>query len=150
MKLDDLDIEIMKILQVDGRKSFREISDILDKPESTIRARYNQLIKNNVLRIVAIPDPESVGLNIMAIIGLKVKLKHLQEAAEKVAQFSEVRFIAFSSGIHDLILEVYVESNDHLVEFLAEKLSKIDGITESNTSIELKLYKDSYDWLAHR
>lgn len=64
--------------------------------------------------------------------------------------YSEVRFIAFSSAIHDLILDAYTESNDHFVKFLVEKLSKVDGITESNTSIEFKLYKDSYDWLAHR
>ncbi len=43
--------------------------------------------------------------------------------------YSEVKFIAFSSTIHDLILEIYIESNDHFVKFLVEKLSKVDGIT---------------------
>jgi Lrp/AsnC family transcriptional regulator for asnA, asnC and gidA len=147
MNIDNLDLEIMKILQIDGRKSFRDIASILNKPESTIRSRYNQLIDNKALKVVAIPEPKVVGLDTMVIICLKMELVYLQTAAEKISKFKEVRFVACTSGGYDLILQVYMKSNDELVDFITNKLSKIDGIKEYNFSIELKLFKSTYDWL---
>jgi len=147
VNIDNLDLEIMKILQIDGRKSFRDIASILNKPESTIRSRYNQLIENRVLRVVAMPDPKVVGLDTMVIICLKMELIHLQEAAEKISMFKGVRFVACTSGGYDLILQVYMKSNDELINFMTNKLSKIEGIKEYNFSIELKLFKSTYDWL---
>ncbi|HYE82492.1 MAG TPA: Lrp/AsnC family transcriptional regulator [Clostridia bacterium] len=147
MKLDSLDIDIMRILQTDGRKSFREISLMLDKPESTIRARYNQLVENKVLRVVAIPDPKQVNLDTMAIIALKMDLRYLDKAAKAIAEFEDVRYIAYTSGTYDLIIEAYMRSNDDLINFMTNSLSGIEGIKECDLSIELKLYKDAYDWL---
>lgn len=145
--MDILDLDIMKILQEDGRKSFREIATMLNKPESTIRLRYNQLIENKLLRVVAIPDPKEVGFGTMAIICLKMDLKYLKEAAEKIASFREVRFIACTSGKYDLIIEVYMKYNEDLINFLSNELSRINGLKVCDVSIELKLFKDTYEWM---
>lgn len=147
MNIDNLDLEIMKTLQIDGRKSFRDIASILNKPESTIRSRYNQLIEDRALRVVAIPDPKVVGLDTMVIICLKMELIHLQDAAEKISKFKGVRFVACTTGVYDLILQVYMKSNDEFINFMTNKLSTIDGIKEYSSSIELKLFKSTYDWL---
>ncbi|AEM77735.1 Lrp/AsnC family transcriptional regulator [Thermoanaerobacter wiegelii] len=147
MKLDELDFEIMRILQTDGRKSFREIAHILGKPESTIRLRYNQLVANNILRVVAIPDPKQVGFEVMAILCLKVDVVYLQEVAETLAKVEEVRFIAYTSGRYDLIVEIYMKSNDDLIKFMTGFLPQIKGIKECDLSIELKLFKDTYNWM---
>ncbi|SHE30863.1 Lrp/AsnC family transcriptional regulator, regulator for asnA, asnC and gidA [Thermoanaerobacter uzonensis DSM 18761] len=147
MKFDELDFEIMRILQTDGRKSFREISNELGKPESTVRLRYNQLVANNILRVVAIPDPKQVGFEVMAILCLKVDLVYLQEVAEALAKVKEVRFIAYTAGRYDLIVEIYMKSNDDLIKFMTEDLAKMKGIKECDLSIELKLFKDTYNWM---
>ncbi|EMT39242.1 Lrp/AsnC family transcriptional regulator [Thermoanaerobacter thermohydrosulfuricus] len=147
MKFDELDFEIMRILQTDGRKSFREIAALLKKPESTVRLRYNQLVANNILRVVAIPDPKQVGFEVMAILCLKVDLVYLQEVAEALAKVKEVRFIAYTAGRYDLIVEIYMKSNDDLIKFMTEDLAKMKGIKECDLSIELKLFKDTYNWM---
>ncbi|MGB9678872.1 MAG: Lrp/AsnC family transcriptional regulator [Thermoanaerobacteraceae bacterium] len=147
MKFDELDFEIMRILQTDGRKSFREISNELGKPESTVRLRYNQLVANNILRVVAIPDPKQVGFEVMAILCLKVDLVYLQEVAEALAKVKEVRFIAYTAGRYDLIVEIYMKSNVDLIKFMTEDLAKMKGIKECDLSIELKLFKDTYNWM---
>ena len=84
----------------------------------------------------------------MAIICLKMDLRYLKEAAESIAKFKEVRFIACTSGRYDLIIEVYMKSNEDLISFMSNELSKIDGIKECDMSIELKLFKDTYEWMS--
>ena len=149
MKFDQLDLDIIRLLQIDGRMSFREIGEKLDKPESTIRKRYNVMNENNCLKIVATTNPEQLGFGTMAIIDLKVEPKLLNSVAEQIAAFKEVRFIAYMAGRFDLLVEVYTISNEHLMDFISHSLSQIDGIRECNLSIEMKLYKESFDWLHH-
>lgn len=149
MNIDSLDLDIMKILQLDGRKTFREIAAILNKPESTVRLRYNQLVENKLLKVVAIPDLHVTGQSVMAIVCLKMDLTYLQEAAKTILKMDEVRFVACTSGKYDLILEVFMKSNEDLINFMTNSLSKIKGIKECDLSVELKLFKDSYDWLSN-
>lgn len=147
MSIDELDLDIMKILQIDGRKSFREIASKLNKPESTIRSRYNQLVENGVLRVVAISEPSLIGLDTMVIICLKMELTCLQSAAERISNFEEIRFVACTSGKYDLILQAFLKSNEELVNFMTNKLSKIEGIKGCDLSIQLKVFKKTYNWL---
>lgn len=147
MKYDQLDIDIIKLLQIDGRMSFKEIGERLDKPESTIRKRYNTLKDNGCLKIVATTNPQQLGFGVMAIIDLKVEPRHLENVAQRISEFKEVRFISYMAGKFDLLLEVYTVSNEHLMDFINGSLSKLEGIRECNLSIEMKLYKESFDWL---
>ncbi|MDD2482592.1 MAG: Lrp/AsnC family transcriptional regulator [Lutispora sp.] len=144
---DKLDIEIMKLLQKDGRMSFRELGKELDRPESTIRARYNNLVEKGILRIVAIATPNLIGLNIMAMVFIKVAIENFDDAVKTIREFSEVRFIAYTSGVYDLIVELYVKDTEEIVDFMTNKLSKVPGIKEYDLSFELKLFKDSYEWV---
>ncbi len=146
-RIDQLDMDIMRILQEDGRKSFKDIGSILDKPESTIRSRYNNLIEKKVLRIVAIANPHDIGLNIMGLLFLKVDLQSFEKTARTIGEFPEVRFIAYTTGVYDLVVEIYVKNYEELIDFMTKKLSEITGIRGYDLSLELKLLKDSYQWL---
>ena len=41
--IDPIDIKILEELKKDGRKSFKEISDIIEKTEATVRRRVNKM-----------------------------------------------------------------------------------------------------------
>ena len=147
LELDKVDNEIIKLLQSDGRKPYTEIAEKLKISEGTVRTRVAKLLVKKVIEIVAHTNPDKVGLHTQAIIGLETQLGHQDQVAKALLRYKEVRFVSVVSGTFDLIIQVYVSSNEELVEFINNKLSKVDGIMKADVSIELKGYKDSFKYI---
>ena len=57
-----------------------------------------------------------------------------------------MRYAALSTGNYDLVVEVVVSSNDELLTFLVDKLSEIPGISNTGTSVVLKVAKEDLAW----
>jgi Lrp/AsnC family transcriptional regulator, regulator for asnA, asnC and gidA len=55
--MDALDFGIVRELQDDGRRAFREIARNLSVPEATVRTRVKRLQDQGVLQILAFTDP---------------------------------------------------------------------------------------------
>jgi Lrp/AsnC family transcriptional regulator for asnA, asnC and gidA len=142
--LDEIDIKIIAILQQDGRLALAKIAEQLNVSPGMIRARYNRLINMGVLRIVAITNPLQMGFNTMALIGIKTKSDRLMEVAEKIARLEEVVYLIIVSGTYDVIAEVVCRDQQHLLQFLSDRLYKIDGVRESESFIHLKIMKEVY------
>ena len=144
--IDNLDREIIAILQKDGRIPYLEIARQLGTPESTVRRRAERLVKEGVIRIAAVANPFKVGLPIVVLIGVDVELQSLKEVADHLAAIPEVRYVGYSTGAHDLIIEALFPSNETLYLFLTEKLAQVKGIHKTETSIQLHIAKRSYEW----
>ncbi|RXT14036.1 Lrp/AsnC family transcriptional regulator [Ammoniphilus sp. CFH 90114] len=146
-KLDRLDFEILQLLQEDGRRSYTEMAQLLEVSEGTIRARINKMQEEEVFEFIIHTNPNKVGLNVQAIIGIKTQLGLQERVAVQLRDFPSVRFIGAFSGRNDLIIQAYFRSNDELVLFVNHDLSKIEGIISADVSIELKQYKDSFSFI---
>lgn len=143
---DATDRRIIALLQQDGRMSNTAIAHRLGLAEATVRRRISRLIDTGTVRIVAVPSPETVGLTLSAIISLRCDLGRLHEVAETIAEFIETRYLGYSTGASDLIIEAFFTSHAHLLDFLTTKLASIDGVTRSETAIILKVAKFSFEW----
>jgi DNA-binding Lrp family transcriptional regulator len=55
--------------------------------------------------------------------------------------------VAVTTGTFDLIVEVVLPDNDMLHDFLIERLAAVPGVTRTDTSMLLKIHKQSYTWL---
>ncbi|MDI9442351.1 MAG: Lrp/AsnC family transcriptional regulator [Firmicutes bacterium] len=139
--LDDFDRAIINLLQEDGRMPFLTIANELGLAEGTIRRRVARLLDEGLLRIVGVADPFKVGLNTVAVVGMKVDRARIEEIAEQLKSLSEVRYVALATGNYDLVIEVVVPSNDELLTFLIDTLRDIEGINNTGTSIVLKVAK---------
>jgi Lrp/AsnC family transcriptional regulator for asnA, asnC and gidA len=144
--LDDLDKAIIKALQLDGRRPYAQIGRELKVPEATVRQRAERLISRGVVQVVGVTDPLAMGFGQPAFIGLHVDAARLEEIADKVASLDEVTYVVITAGRFDIICEVVCEDNEHLLRVLAERLAKIDGITGTETMVELRFVKESYRW----
>jgi len=71
LSLDDLDLEIIDQLRVDGRRSFAEIGRRIGYSEPTIRQRYNRLVSLGVIYVSGMYDETKIG-GIEAHIGIRV------------------------------------------------------------------------------
>ncbi|HHY10885.1 MAG TPA: Lrp/AsnC family transcriptional regulator [Firmicutes bacterium] len=144
--LDELDREIIRLLQTDGRMPFLTIAKELGLAEGTVRRRVAKLLDEGLIRIVGIPDPFKVGLNTVAVVGMKVERAKIDEIAKKLSRLPEVRYVALSTGNYDLVVEVVVANNDELLTFLVETLGGVSGVNNTGTSIVLKVAKQDLAW----
>lgn len=142
--LDEIDHQIITILQQDGRVPFAQIAEQLNVSAGMIRLRYNRLAEMGVLRVVAITNPLRMGYQTMAMIGIKADGKNLLEIADKIAALDEVIYLIVVSGAYDILAEIVCRDQKHLLQFITERLYKIDGVRESESFMHLKIVKEVY------
>lgn len=139
--LDELDFAILSFLQKDGRMSFTVIAQKLKVSIGTVRTRFNKLIEDGTINIIGRVNPDKVGFRSYAHIAVFVRPATLKDKiAKQIAKMPEVSFLAMTSGDYDLEVDVMCRDNEHLVDFV-NKLSSIEGIHQTKTTIYFKVYK---------
>ena len=141
---DEIDLQIIRILNEDGRASFAHIAETLGVSPGMIRQRYNRLVEEGVVQVVAITNSMQMGLTTMAQIGVKVDVNRMQEIADQIADFEEVIYLVLLTGSYDLFVEVICRDREHLLDFLTNKLHSVEGVREAETFIYLKIAKEVY------
>jgi Lrp/AsnC family transcriptional regulator for asnA, asnC and gidA len=142
--LDKTDLQILDILRKDGRAPFAEIASQLKVSPGMIRQRYNRLIKQGYLKVVAITNPVHRGLKTMALIGVRTDGNQMLKVAEKISKLKEVVYLVVVSGRYDIMIEVFCRDHEDLLDFITEKLYGIEGVRETETFMHLKIVKEIY------
>lgn len=145
-KIDEIDLQIIQILNDDGRTPFTQIAESLGVSPGMIRQRYHRLAEEGILQVVAVTNPLLMGFTTMALIGIKVEGSRLNEVVDKIADFEEVVYMVLLTGSYDLSVEVVCRDNDHLLNFLKEKLHSVEGIRDTETFVYLEIVKEIYTW----
>jgi Lrp/AsnC family transcriptional regulator, regulator for asnA, asnC and gidA len=141
---DEIDLQIINALRIDGRVAFSQIAEQLNVSPGMIRLRYNRLVDQGYVKVVAITNPLRMGFKTMALIGIRVDGSKLLDVAEKVSKLDEVIYLVVASGRFDIFAEVVCRDHEHLLSFITEKLSTIDGVRDSESFIHLKIVKEIY------
>jgi Lrp/AsnC family transcriptional regulator for asnA, asnC and gidA len=143
---DDLDRQIIALLQQDGRRPNTEIAGRLGVTETTVRKRITRLVSQNLIKVVAVPSPEVMGMTMSAIVGITVEMDAHQRVAAALEALPQARYVGYSTGPYDLIIEVFFRSHEELLQLLSAKLARIPGIVKTDTSVILKVTKFAYEW----
>jgi Lrp/AsnC family transcriptional regulator, regulator for asnA, asnC and gidA len=144
-QIDELDRGIIRLLSKDGRMSFTELSANLKVTEKTIRLRYKNLIDQQIIDVVGVVNPISLGLKAGAIILLKVKPQGIGDVIKALQKFKEIRYITMVSGPYSLLIQINVRDQDGISQTLL-RLNEIPYITEVNSIVQLEVYKNSFDY----
>jgi Lrp/AsnC family transcriptional regulator, regulator for asnA, asnC and gidA len=145
-RIDATERRMIELLQQDGRLTVRQMAQVVGVTEVTARRKLKRLLADGIVRVVATVDPFDVGYETPVIIGLKVERGKLDEVAERLSALPQVRYIGASTGRVDLIIEVVTRTNQDLADFLLNQLASIDGISDSETNLIVRIYKQSWDW----
>jgi Lrp/AsnC family transcriptional regulator for asnA, asnC and gidA len=111
--------------------------------EVTARRRLRRLEGDGTIAIVAVVDPFLAGIDAPAMVRVKVERTELDRIANDIAQLPQVGYVAAATGFGHLIVEVMAESNQGLASFLFEELGQIDGVLDTETTVILRVYKQS-------
>lgn len=144
--VDEIDLQILQILQRDGRTPFTTIAKLTGVSESTIRSRYASLVEQGVVNTVSIVDPFALGFQAPAIVGICVESGKIDQVGKALVKFPEISYQVMALGTYDLIIEVFCKDLTHLAKFVTEDLHNIPGIRSTETLVIAKTYKLSYRW----
>jgi Lrp/AsnC family transcriptional regulator, regulator for asnA, asnC and gidA len=146
-RLDEIDRQIVALLLKDGRMSSAEITRRIGSlSERSVRYRIDRLLRNGVILVSAVVQPQALGYTVIGDVMLEVAPGQLREVAEKLVEFENVSYVAGSVGDGDLSIQVYARSNEELLRFVDEVIGKVPGVTRTRTVMVPWKLKDVYQW----
>jgi len=145
IKLDETDKAIIRELQVEGRIPYSRLAPLVGLSEAATRQRVNRLIEGDVVQIVAVTDPASLGLRYQAMVGINVN-DDVERVAADLTNLEEVSYVVIVAGRYDILIEVVCTDSDHLLKVVHRDIRGTRGVTSSETLSYLRLVKQSYSW----
>ncbi|MGY4395418.1 Lrp/AsnC family transcriptional regulator [Sphingomonas sp. UYAg733] len=145
--LDDFELRILRVLQEDCSLSTAAVGEAVGLSASPCWRRIDRLERDGFIRRrVAIIDRKKVGLN--AQIFAQVKLNahgraNLDEFAAAIREFPEVLECHVLMGSVDFMLRVIAADIDAYEQFFFEKLSRLPGVQEINSTVALSEIKST-------
>jgi Lrp/AsnC family transcriptional regulator, regulator for asnA, asnC and gidA len=140
------DRQIIRLLQRNARASYAELSRKTGIPESTVRRRMERLHDQQVIEFSMLADPEKLGYQMRAMIGVRVDVRDLEQIASTIRQMEEVIFAAFVTGSFDLMAQVVVAHQEGLVQLL-QRLAGIPGVRSTETFVMPWVIKPATAWV---
>ena len=142
--MDELDWQIMADLQQDGRRPYRQIGRKLGVSPGTVRARVLQLVEDNVLQVIAVPNSSALGYLFQAVVGLRLDAGRSNEIADELAARPEVGWIGLTSSRFDIMFEVTLEDGRSFGPFKENVLAGLPGCREIEVFEIWKIKKFTY------
>jgi Lrp/AsnC family transcriptional regulator for asnA, asnC and gidA len=144
-QVDDTSRAIIEQLQDDGRRPYASIGKAVGLSEAAVRQRVQKLVDTGVMQIVAVTDPTQIGFARQAMIAITIS-GDVEAVADELAEIPEVDYLVITAGSFDVIVEVVVEDDAHLLSLVNSRIRAIGGVTRTETFLYLKLVKQTYNW----
>ncbi|MGB1140339.1 MAG: Lrp/AsnC family transcriptional regulator [Halioglobus sp.] len=143
--LDDSDRAIVARLSHDARVSNREIAEELGVTEGTVRARVKRMEEEKLIRITAVTNIDRFKDAGLAYIWVEVeRTDQTREVAEKLAEIQELGFVGVMLGRSDILAITMVRNAEHLARFVHKRISGIDGVRGTQTTLGVNFVKHDY------
>ena len=139
MKIDDINIEIIKHLQ-DGRKSYNTIAQKLGISENTVRTRVSKLKQEGILEISGLVDPEAISGHRVVFVGVKLSTLNLIDKGKEFSKLRGVVSVSVVTGRFDLMLVVLLREGFNLLEFYTQEVYRLKGVRSVETFVVYKGY----------
>jgi len=145
VKLDGVDLKILKILQDEGRISNLELSQQIGLSPAPTLERVKKLEKAGVIKgYQAVLDLYKLGLGTETFMQVSLaynKQNAIDNFMEQIAKIDEIVECYQITGASDFILRILVKDVSAYEQLVREKLSKVSEITNMQTMVILSTIK---------
>ena len=139
--MDELDVNIINLLQLDGRASNAKIAREAGVSEGTISRRLKKLIEDGYLSVIAIPNLDRLGFATTAMIGIQTEPGMSEKVATTIAELEQAHYVAVTTGSFDVFVWVGTDTAENLGSFLREQVGVINGVQRTETFVNLSIKK---------
>ena len=138
--------ELLELLEKNARLSTEELAAILRRSEYEVERDIQKLERDKILLSYnALINWEKFGDDSVTAV-IEINLTPQREVgfdaiAERIYRFDEVRTVYLMSGSFDLLVIIEGKSLKEVADFVATRLSTIEGVTQTRSHFMLKAYK---------
>jgi len=141
-ELDDLDLDILRSLNDNARKSFRDIAKELHISLTTVSNRVKAMERAKVIQgYIPVLDATKLGYDFTAIIGVKVIHGRIVETEKDLAKDPAVYAVFDSTGDWDAIIMARFKNRGELNDYVKRALDH-DNVDRTFTQVVLNVTKD--------
>ncbi len=145
-RLDRLDCRMIGLLQQDGRMSNTAMAQVLGISEYTVRTRLKRILESGIIRIVAVANPIDLGFEISGNLKIRIDLKKTDQVIDQLKKIDQLIWVALTTGSTDIDVDFAVRSMKELQELIFNKISNIEGVLSTETSLMVDLIKEKNDY----
>ena len=137
MKLDALDLSILKLLQKSSKLTNKALSTHLSLSVTAVYERIKKLEKTGIIKgYVALLSKEKLDQSFVAFCHVKL-IQHTQDNVKQfekeVIKIDEVLECYHLSGDYDYLLKVHVKDMESYRNFMIEKLTNLNHIGSTHS-----------------
>lgn len=134
--------EIARVLAADGRATIEELARATALSPASARRRLAHLQASGRLFDRAVVEPTALGFPVEAILRIRTFPGRTESVAMRLAGVPEVRYLAFTTGRHQLFVDIACVDHAALADFLMRADWTEDAV-EVDTSIVIQAIKRS-------
>jgi len=130
MNLDSCDVDILRLLQIDGRISYSKIREKTGIPISTTSDRIKSMIERGVIKnFTVMLDEEKIGFSYKAIVGVQTGAKKYRDVANQLSGLDQTIEVYGTTAEFDLMMVVQTYSREELGKLLG-RIRNLDGVDD--------------------
>ena len=133
--IDAMDQKLVSLLTENARQTSEVLAKQLGVNPSTVRRRLQTLIKNQVIRIVALPEPDKIGYAFRAVVAFDVSPEKLDSVITQLRQRPEVQWLSVTTGRYDVIAIVWFPSSEEFFTFMQTDVGALEGVRDTETFV---------------
>ncbi len=139
---DELDKKIIRELNRNARQSFREIAKAVGISVTAVIHRIKKFEEAKVIKgYIPVVNQEYFGINLIAMIALRISQGKLLETQEQIAEDRRVVAVYDITGEWDSLVIAYFKDRQDLNDFIKALLSQ-KNVDRSVTHIVLNVVKE--------
>ncbi len=140
--IDDLDLEILKILSIDSRKNKSAIAEELNRSPNTIIKHISNLEKIGVIKNYGAQiDYEKLGYNIIALIELTISKGKMLEIEQDLGKNPDIFAVYDITGEYDALILARFKNRGDLSKMIKE-IHTSPYVERTNTHFVLNVIKE--------
>ena len=148
-QLDKIDRKILSFLVKNARMPFLEIARECEVSGAAIHQRVRKMESQGIIagsRLLV--KPSALGFDVCAFVGVILsESKRYDEVLNAIRKVPEVVECHYVTGKYTLLLKIFCEDHDHLMNVLVHSIQNIPGIQKTDTMISLDNPIDRQVWL---
>ncbi len=139
-RIDNLDKKILNILMKNARNASKDVALECGVSRAAIHQRIQRLIEMKVITGSGYTvNPKALGYNTCTYVGVNLEKGSMyREVVQELEKIPEVVECHFTTGPYSMLIKVYAQDNQHLMELLNDQIQHISGVSGTETLISLE------------
>jgi DNA-binding Lrp family transcriptional regulator len=126
--LDKIDIRLVTELESDARQTYRDLANKLGMNRITVANKINNLVDNDVIGFVCLPDPLALGYEFAVYLAINAQPAQLNNVANRLATSPQIFSTWLCTGRFNIGAFALFRKRRELSDFISNELGTIDGL----------------------